>query len=100
MKYHVEFSNDARKTLKKMDKHISLMLVAWIRKYLEDCTNPYQHGKSLAADRSGQWRYRIGDYRLIAEILSDRVVILILHAGHRKDVYTQSMMLSADVAVV
>ncbi|WP_414712334.1 MULTISPECIES: type II toxin-antitoxin system RelE family toxin [unclassified Sphaerochaeta] len=60
----------------------------------------YQHGKSLAADRSGQGRYRIGDYRLIAEILHDRVVILILHVGHRKDVYTQSMMLSADVAVV
>lgn len=89
MKYHVEFSNDARKTLKKMDKHISLMLVAWIRKHLEDCTNPYQSGKSLTADRSGQWRYRIGDYRLIAEILEDRVVILVLHVGHRIDVYTQ-----------
>ncbi|MCK9600938.1 MAG: hypothetical protein M0R06_17990 [Sphaerochaeta sp.] len=36
----------------------------------------------------------------MAEILHDRVVILILHVGHRKDVYTQSMMLSADVAVV
>ena len=89
MRYHGEFSSDARKILKKMDRHISPMIIAWIRKHLEGCTDPYQCEKSLTADRSGQWRYRIGDYRLIAEIMSDRLLILILHVGHRMDVYTQ-----------
>lgn len=99
MRYHVEFSSDARKPLKKMDTHISLMIVAWIRKHLEGCSNPYQHGKSLTANRSGQWRYRIGEYRLIAEILSDRVVILMLQTGLRMEQLSanESAMMSFQV---
>ena len=63
------------------------MILGWVRKNLEGCENPRQHGKGLTANRSGQWRYRIGDYRLIAEIHEDRIVILILHIGHRSEVY-------------
>ena len=87
MTYHVEFSKDAVKTLEKMDKHVAIFITAWIRKNLEGCSNPYQYGKGLSANRSGQWRYRIGDYRLIAEIMEERVVVLILRIGHRRDVY-------------
>jgi mRNA interferase RelE/StbE len=87
MTYHVEFSKDAVKTLEKMDKHVAILITAWIRKNLEGCSNPYQYGKGLSANRSGQWRYRIGDYRLIAEIMEERVVVLILRIGHRRDVY-------------
>ncbi|MGN0581580.1 MAG: type II toxin-antitoxin system RelE/ParE family toxin, partial [Oscillospiraceae bacterium] len=42
----------------------------------------------LTSNRSGQWRYRIGDYRLIAEIQDSKVIILILEIGHRRDIYT------------
>lgn len=49
--------------------------------------HPRLHGKGLTANRSGQWRYRIGDYRLIADIQDDIVVILIVTVGHRRDVY-------------
>ena len=66
-----------------------MMIVAWVRKNLEGCENPRQHGKGLTANRSGQWRYRVGDYRLIAEIQDSRIVILILNVGHRRDVYHQ-----------
>ena len=87
MTYHVEFSIAAKRELKKLDKYTSLMLTAWIRKNLEGCTNPRQHGKGLTANRSGQWRYRVGDYRLLAEIQDEKVIILILSVGHRKDIY-------------
>lgn len=87
MKYHVEFTDDARKELKKLDRNTAAMLLGWVRKNLEGCENPRQHGKGLTANRSGQWRYRVGDYRLIAQIEDDRVVILILTIGHRKDIY-------------
>lgn len=83
MTYHVEFSKSALKELKKMDRGTAAMILGWVRKNLEGCENPRQHGKGLTANRSGQWRYRIGDYRLIAEIQEDRIVILILHIGHR-----------------
>lgn len=87
MNYHVEFSKAALKALKKMDKQTAAMILGWIRKNLEGCENPRQHGKGLTANRSGQWRYRVGDYRLLAEIQDGKVVILILHIGHRSDVY-------------
>lgn len=88
MTYHVELTEQARKALKKMDRQTAMMLTAWIRKNLEGCTDPRQHGKGLTANRSGQWRYRVGDYRIIADIQDDRIVILILTIGHRKEVYS------------
>lgn len=87
MIYHVDFTEQAKKQLKKLDKHTVLLITAWIRKNLEGCSNPRQHGKGLTANRSGQWRYRIGDYRLIANISDERVTILVLEIGHRRDIY-------------
>lgn len=88
MKFRVEFSKDALKELKKLDKHTAAMIIGWIRKNLDGCENPRQHGKGLTANRSGQWRYRVGDYRLLADIQDNRIVILILHVGHRSEVYS------------
>ncbi|MGO4961415.1 type II toxin-antitoxin system RelE family toxin [Jeotgalibaca porci] len=86
-KYKVEFENGAQKTLKKLDKHQALLIMGWIQKNLVNCTNPRLHGKGLTANRSGEWRYRIGDYRLIADINDETVTILMLQIGHRKDIY-------------
>ena len=63
------------------------MLRAWINNNLVDCENPRQHGKDLTANRRGQWRYRIGDYRTICQIFDDKLVILALSVGHRKEIY-------------
>lgn len=87
MSYHVEFTKEATKALKKLDKQTASFILGWIRKNLENCENPRAKGKGLTANRSGQWRYRVGDYRLIAEIQDDRVVILVLGVGHRRDIY-------------
>lgn len=88
MKFQVEFSKEALKELKKLDKHTAAMIIGWIRKNLDGCENPRQHGKGLTANRSGQWRYRVGDYRLLADIQDSKIVILILHVGHRSEVYS------------
>lgn len=63
------------------------MIKAWITKNLVNCENPRQHGKGLTSNRSGQWRYRIGDYRLICEIQDNNLIILALSIGHRREVY-------------
>ena len=88
MKYKVLFAERAKKDLKKLDKHTAALILGWIRKNLEGCENPRAHGKGLTANRSGQWRYRVGDYRLLAEIQDDKIVILILNIGHRRDIYS------------
>ena len=87
--YRVEFTEKALKALKKLDRYTALLITAWIRKNLEGCTNPRQHGKGLVGDKSGQWRYRVGDYRLLAEIQDDWIIILILNVGHRREIYKQ-----------
>ena len=87
MTYKVEYTEQAIKELKKIDKHTQFFILAWIEKNLVDCENPRQHGKCLTANRSGEWRYRVGDYRIIAEIEDDKVIILVLTVGHRREVY-------------
>ena len=84
MIYHVVFSDGARKELKKLDKYSALLLLGWIRKNLEGCADPRRNGKELIANRRGQWRYRIGDYRIIVEISDDTVTILVISVGHRR----------------
>lgn len=85
--YHIEFSETAIKSFRKLDKHIATMIFAWISKNLEGCENPRLYGKGLDENKKGIWRYRIGDYRLLAHIFEDRLVILVLDAGHRREIY-------------
>ena len=88
-KYNVELSDRFKREFRKLDKYTQKILRAWIDKYLVDCENPRAHGKGLTANRSGQWRYRIGDYRLICSIEDDKLVILALSVGRRSDIYKQ-----------
>src|SRR5699024_5809918 len=85
--YQVRFEKRAQKTLKKMDSYQANMIMAWIKKHLVETTNPRIHGKGLKGDRSGEWRYRIGDYRLIAHIDDEKVTILILELVNSFDIY-------------
>lgn len=85
--YKVVFSKDALKQLKKLDKSVAALIVGWIRKNLENCSDPRSHGKGLTVDRSDQWRYRVGDYRILADINDTEITILVISIGHRRDVY-------------
>ncbi len=88
MKYSIETTSQFDKAFKKLDNYTKKIIKAWINKNLVGCENPRQFGKGLTANRSGQWRYRIGDYRLLCIIEDDRLVITALTVGHRKDIYS------------
>ncbi len=87
MKYTVKTTSRFDKEFKKLDKYTMKMMKSWINKNLVGCENPRLHGKELTSNRSGQWRYQIGDYRLICSIEENELVILALSVGHRRDVY-------------
>lgn len=87
MSYSVEYAPKAVKELKKLDKQTRALIIGWIEKNLVNCENPRQHGKGLTSNRKGQWRYRIGDYRVIADIQDEKVVVLVVAVGHRSDIY-------------
>lgn len=87
MKYTVEYTKQAVKELEKLDKYTRKIILLWIDKNLEGTEDPRVHGKALTTNRVGQWRYRVGDYRIIAKIEDDRLVILVITIGHRRDIY-------------
>lgn len=87
MQYRVEYTNRAIKQLSKLDKPVKKMIKSWIEKNLIGTENPRLHGKGLTANRSGQWRYRIGDYRLICEINDNELIIVAVDVGHRSRIY-------------
>lgn len=85
--FSVSYTKEAYRSLKKLDPHTRTLILSWIEKNLVGCTDPRLHGKGLTSNRSGQWRYRVGDYRIIADIQDDKIIILILSVGHRSNVY-------------
>ncbi len=87
MRYSVEYTKVAVKQLKKMDKKIAAFLLSYIEEKLFDCDNPRVFGKALQGNSSDKWRYRVGDYRILAKIEDEKVVITVVEVGHRKDIY-------------
>ncbi len=87
MKYKIVFTDRARKQLKKIDKHIATLIIGWLEKNIEGSENPRLHGKGLVENKSGQWRYRVGDYRIICQIQDAEIIVLVLEVGHRKGIY-------------
>lgn len=87
MAYRVVYEKRAIKSLSKIDKGQQRMIVSWIEKNLIDATNPKQHGKPLKGGLKDYWRYRVGNYRILADIDQDEVKILIVDVGHRKNIY-------------
>lgn len=88
--YNVELSERFKKEFKKLDKYTQKIIRGWINKNLVGTSAPRSHGKALKADLAGQWRYRIGDYRLICLIKDDKLIILALTIGHRREVYKRT----------
>ena len=84
MTFTVEFTESAKRDLKKLDNYTQKIILSWLNKNLEGCEDPTVHGKPLSANRVGQWRYRIGDYRVIALIKNEKLIILEIALGHRK----------------
>lgn len=87
MDLQVEFTDIAIKTLKKLDKHTAAMIIGYIEKNLVRDINPRSFGKPLFGNQKGKWRYRIGDFRLLCKIEDNKVTIVVVQVGNRKDVY-------------
>ena len=87
MIYQIVTTDKFDKSFKKTDKQTQKIIKAWIEKNLMGCENPRLHGKGLTANKSGQWRYRVGNYRILAEIRDNELVLVLIDAGHRSRIY-------------
>jgi mRNA interferase RelE/StbE len=83
----IEIARTAEKQIKKLDRQAQESIVRFLRDRLQPSANPRQWGKPLQGDKGGLWRYRVGDYRLVCAIQDERITVLVLRVGHRKNVY-------------
>jgi len=84
--WSVELTKEAAKALRKMDPQQSRRL----RKALaaiETLDDPRGRGKALTGTLSGLWRYRVGDYRIVCDLIDGRLVVLVIDIDHRSSIY-------------
>ncbi|NLC26011.1 MAG: type II toxin-antitoxin system RelE/ParE family toxin [Fastidiosipila sp.] len=87
MKYRVVYEREAIKSFSKIDKKQQILIISWIEKNLLDTDDLKKHGKALKGNLKNYWRYRVGNYRILADINDDQIKIIIVNIGHRKDIY-------------
>jgi len=85
--WQIEFDPAARKELSKLDPQIAKRILHFLKSRLAKQKDPRELGEALKGSRLGDfWKYRVGDYRIIASIQDNTVCILVLRIGDRKEV--------------
>ena len=88
MAWKVELSNLARKNLDQLDPQVSKRIMVFLLSKIAISDNPRNVGSALQGSELGEfWKYRVGDYRVIAQILDAEVKILVVKISNRKQVY-------------
>ena len=84
MTYKIVPTPKFAKNFKKLDPFVRKQIKSYLNRVTD---NPRAKGQALVANRTGQWRYRIGAYRVIVNIQDNELIILALEVGHRRDIY-------------
>jgi len=88
-KWTIEFDPSAQKELAELDKSIARRILKFLYERLGKLDDPRKIGKPLHGVLDQFWRYRVGDYRIICSLEHDRLLVLVLRIGHRREVYRQ-----------
>lgn len=89
MAYKVVLSSTAEDDFVKLDKSIQQRIFKYLKK-IEEREDPRTLGEQLQENLSAYWKFRVGDYRLVAEIKDDILIVLMLAVGHRRDIYKKA----------
>ncbi len=87
MTWRIEFERAAAKDFRKLDPQAQRRIRDYFQNKILPAENPRVLGKALRGLQSRLWRYRIGRYRVIAEIQDGRMIILLVRIGHRREIY-------------
>ena len=88
MAWSVELSETAERELANLDAQHRKRILKYLHQRVAQLDNPRSIGEALQGSEFGEfWRYRVGDYRLICKIEDDRVLVLVLRVGHRREIY-------------
>jgi mRNA interferase RelE/StbE len=86
--WSIEYTDTALRTLRKMDRQVARRLLDFMDERIAAADNPRALGKPLRGSALGDfWRCQVGDWRLICDLQDSRLVVLVIDAGHRRDIY-------------
>lgn len=85
--WRIEFLPEAAKELKKLDRTAAARIVTTLEERIAPLADPRVLGGALIGDHAGLWRWRIGDYRVVARIDDKRITVLVVRVAHRREVY-------------
>jgi mRNA interferase RelE/StbE len=83
----IEFEREAIRQLNRLDKGIRQRILEYLESRIAGVGGPHRFGKALTGDRAGLWAYRVGTYRVVCLLENERLVVVVVSAGHRRDVY-------------
>ncbi|MDP2816234.1 MAG: type II toxin-antitoxin system RelE/ParE family toxin [Rectinemataceae bacterium] len=87
MAWKVEFDTVAERDLDRLDPQCARKILKFLAQRIAKDEDPRRFGGPLRSNLAGLWKYRIEDYRLICEIQDEKILVLVLHVGHRSTVY-------------
>lgn len=87
MSWVCKFDRRALRELNKLDSQSQQKILAYLEERIELDADPRRFGKRLKANLAGLWRYRVGNYRIICQIVDNELIVLVLAVGHRKTIY-------------
>lgn len=87
MVWTIEFLPDAAKELRKLDRQVAARIVRTLEERIAPLADPRTIGSALVGEHARLWRWRIGDYRVVARIEDERVTVLVVGVPHRREVY-------------
>ena len=85
--WEIEYSEKAARELLKIDREAAKRIKKYLDERIATDEDPRRFGEALTENLSGLWKYRIGDFRVIAEIQEERLIVLVIRVGHRSKVY-------------
>ena len=84
----IEFTESAANQLRRLDRLVARRIVRFLRERVASADDPRSLGAALKGDELGRfWKYRVGDYRVIADIRDREIRIVVVRLGHRSEVY-------------
>ena len=83
----IEYSEKAAQELLRIDREAARRIKRYLDERIATDDDPRRFGEGLTGNMSGLWKYRIGDFRVIAEIQDERLIVLVIRVGHRSKVY-------------
>ena len=87
MAWAIEYTDTALRQLGKLDRQSARRIVDYLETRVVASGDPRSVGKALTGPLGGLWRYRIGDHRVICEIVDSALRVLVVRMGDRKEVY-------------